>query len=62
VIWDYLEAEHRGKHVTLAPKMLIEKRLAEGLEDIKRGRVYGPFRSVKDLLRSLYRAKKTKTA
>lgn len=59
---DYLEVELRGNRVILTPKMLIEKGLAEGLEDIKEGRVHGPFRSVKEMLRSLHRAKKSKTA
>ncbi len=59
---DYLEVELRGNRVILTPKMLIEKRLAEGLEDIKQGRVHGPFKSVKEMLGSLHRAKKSKTA
>jgi hypothetical protein len=46
--------------VILTPKALIEKRLAEGLEDIKKGRVYGPFRSVNAMLRSLHREAKKK--
>jgi hypothetical protein len=37
------------------------KRLAEGCDDIRRGRVHGPFRSVPALLRSLHRIKKTKS-
>jgi hypothetical protein len=43
----------------LKPKALIEKRLAESLEDIRRGRVYGPFKSVPVLLRLLHRTKKS---
>lgn len=39
-------------------KALIEKRLAQSLEDIREGRVHGPFRSAAALLRSLHRAKK----
>jgi hypothetical protein len=41
-------------------KALIEKRLAQSLEDIREGRVHGPFRSAAALLRSLHRAKKRK--
>ena len=37
----------------LTPKTLIEKRLAEGLDDLKRGRTYGPFSSPSALIRSL---------
>jgi len=32
----------------------VEQRLAEGLEDVKKGRVYGPFSSAKALVRSLH--------
>jgi len=50
----------------LTPKVFVdkqvEKRLAEGLEDIKAGRVYGPFSSAKDMIRSLRGAQKSKKA
>jgi len=44
----------------MTPKALIEKRLAEGLNDIRKGRVRGPFRSVRALVRSLRKATKTR--
>ena len=61
---DYLEVElHDGK-VVLTPKTLVDKqikdRLKEGLEDIKRGRIHGPFDSTKDMVRSLRKGKKSK--
>ncbi|HEY6192130.1 MAG TPA: AbrB/MazE/SpoVT family DNA-binding domain-containing protein [Bacteroidota bacterium] len=61
---DYLEVElHDGK-VVLTPKTLVDKqikdRLKEGLEDIKRGRIHGPFHSTKDMVRSLRKGKKSK--
>ncbi len=65
-VGDLLEAKVEGKKITLMPKVVvdrdfIEKRLAEGLEDLKKGRVYGPFTSAKELVRSLHReAKKLK--
>ncbi len=43
-------------------KAHVEKRLAESLDDIRRGRVDGPFRSAAALLRSLHRTKKTKAS
>jgi hypothetical protein len=46
-----------GDRVNSTRKALIEKRLAEGLEDIRQGRVHGPFKSVPALLRSLHRSK-----
>jgi AbrB family looped-hinge helix DNA binding protein len=61
---DYLEVEVAAGKVVFTPKALvdrrIEKRLAEGLEDIKKGRVYGPFDSAKELVRSLHAGKKSK--
>jgi AbrB family looped-hinge helix DNA binding protein len=59
---DYLEVELEGDHLVLTPKALVEKRLIEGLDDIRKGRVHGPFRSVSALTRSLAGAKKTKTS
>ena len=43
-------------------KALVEKRLAESLDDIREGRVNGPFRSASALLRSLHRTKNTKAS
>jgi len=54
---DYLEVELIGDRVVLTPKALIEKRLAEGLEDIRKGRVRGPFRSASALVRSLRKSR-----
>jgi hypothetical protein len=48
--------------MTRTPKSLIEKRLAEGLEDIRRGRVHGPFQTARALVLSLHRPKKTKSS
>ena len=59
---DYLEVELIEDHLVLTPKALIDKRLAEGLQDIKHGRVHGPFRSAKELVRSLHRNRKSKKA
>ncbi len=63
---DYLEVELRDGKVILTPKTLVDKhieeRLAEGLEDVNRGRVHGPFHSAKDMVRSLRRSKKSKKA
>ena len=54
---DYLEVEEKGGKIVLTPKTLVDKRIekgiAEGLEDIRKGRVYGPFPSAKEMIRSL---------
>jgi AbrB family looped-hinge helix DNA binding protein len=58
---DYLEVVLEDDRVILTPKAFIEKRLAEGLEDIRKGRVRGPFRSASALVRSLRKARKVRT-
>ncbi len=45
----------------MTPKALIEKRLAESLDDIRKGRLHGPFRSLLALFRSLRKTKRAKT-
>ena len=50
---DYLEVELVRNRLILTPKILIEKRLAEGLRDIKNGRVLGPFTTAQEALRAL---------
>ncbi len=52
-VGDLLEAKvERGK-ITLTPKSLVDRRLAEALEDVRRGRVYGPFNTAAEMIRSL---------
>jgi len=53
---DYLEVEVLGGRLVLTPKVLIEKRLEEAMEDVRRGRVHGPFPSVDAMLGSLHSA------
>lgn len=62
---DYLEPEIKNKSIVLKPKKLIDSDQAwfwtkewqkgekEADEDIKKGRVYGPFNNARDLLKSL---------
>ena len=67
---DYLEVEVKRGKVVMTPKALVdkplEKRLAEGLEDLRAGRSHGPFDSAKDAVRFLHteakRRKKTKAS
>lgn len=45
-VGDLFEAKvERGK-ITLTPKSLVDRGIAEGLEDIKKAREYGPYASV----------------
>lgn len=54
---DYLEVEVEDHRLIMTPKILVEKRLAEGLEDIREGRVRGPFKSAREAMKAL-RSKK----
>lgn len=61
---DYLKVEVDKGKVVLTPKALVDKdverRLAESFEDFRKGRVYGPFSSAKEAIRSLRSGKKRK--
>ena len=66
-VGDLLEASFEKGKITLTPKSLIDRRIEEGLEDIRRGRTYGPFDTADQMIDSLQRnikerakAKKTK--
>lgn len=59
---DYLEVELNDDKMLITPKALVEKRLAEALADVKHGRVHGPYRSSKEMLRSLRRDQKPSPA
>ena len=54
-IGDILEAKvERGK-ITFIPKSLVDRGIAEGLEDIKRGRVHGPFSTAQEAVGFLHK-------
>lgn len=67
---DFLTAKIKNSEIILQPKKLIpkeqewfwtkewQKKEREANEDIKKGRVYGPFTNAKDLIRSLRSKKK----
>ena len=51
-VGDLLEAKvERGK-ITLTPKSLIGVGVAEGLEDIRKGRIYGPYGAARDAMQA----------
>lgn len=53
-VGDLLEAKvERGK-VTFTPKSVIDRGIAESLEDFKRGRSYGPFDTAEEMIASLH--------
>ena len=51
-IGDVLEARAvRGK-IVFEPKSIVDRGIAEGLEDIRKGRVHGPYRSVPEAMKA----------
>jgi AbrB family looped-hinge helix DNA binding protein len=67
-VGDFLEATAKGNVITLKPKTVVDRhpdidaRLREALEDIKAGRVYGPFNSAKEVISDLHkRTREAKT-
>ena len=57
-VGDLLEAKVQGRKITLTPKSIVDRELALALEDVKKGRVFGPFSSAKDMIRSLHQEAK----
>ena len=57
-VGDLLEANVEGKKITLTPKSVVDRELALALEDVRKGRVYGPFSSAKEMIQSLHREAK----
>jgi bifunctional DNA-binding transcriptional regulator/antitoxin component of YhaV-PrlF toxin-antitoxin module len=54
-VGDFLEAKvERGK-ITLTPKTVIDRGVAESLEEFRKGRSYGPFDAAEEMLDSLDR-------
>lgn len=54
-VGDLLEARFEKGKITLTPKSLVDSRIEEGLEDIRRGRTYGPFDTADQMIESLQR-------
>ena len=52
-IGDLLEASVEHGKITFTPKSLVDRHLAEGLEDAKRGRTHGPYATAKDAIKAL---------
>jgi AbrB family looped-hinge helix DNA binding protein len=76
---DLVEARAERGKIVLTPKMVVDReytpgqrriidaRLAESLDDLKKGRTYGPFETHEEMIKSLHsetrkaRTKKTKS-
>jgi len=53
-IGDLLEAEVKDRKIVMAPKSAIDQVIAEGLEDVKKGRVSPAFPSAEEAIRYLH--------
>ena len=52
---DYLEVSLEQDRLVFSPKALVDKRLAEGLRDLRTGRTLGPFRTADKAIKALKR-------
>ena len=52
-IGDLLEASVEHGKITFTPKTLIDRHLAEGLDDVKHGRTYGPYATADEAVAAL---------
>lgn len=60
-VGDLLEAKAERGKVTFIPKSAVDREIAEGLDDIRKGRTYGPFGTAEEMIRFLHgSAKKSK--
>ena len=57
---DYFDVELQNGKIIFTPKTLVDKRIEEGLEDIRQGQVYGPFNSAQEMIDSLHDSPKSK--
>ena len=53
-VGDLLEAKVEKGKITFTPKSVIDREIAEGLEDLRKGRTYGPYNTAGEMLRSLH--------
>ena len=54
-IGDLLEASFENGKITFTPKTVIDRHLAEGLEDVARGRTHGPYQTATAAVSALER-------
>lgn len=54
-VGDLFEAKVEGRTITLVPKRMIDRELTLALNDVRRGRVKGPFPTAEATIRALRR-------
>ena len=52
-IGDVLEAGVQDGRITFTPKSLVDRHLAEALEDIRKGRTHGPYATAEAAIKAL---------
>jgi AbrB family looped-hinge helix DNA binding protein len=52
-VGDLLEASFENGKITFTPKTVIDRHLAEGLEDFAKGRTHGPYETATDAIAAL---------
>jgi AbrB family looped-hinge helix DNA binding protein len=57
-VGDLLEAEVKGSTITLTPKSTVDRELAIALEEVRKGKTYGPFKTAKEAIRFLHQKAK----
>ena len=53
VVGDLLEATVVKGKITFTPKSVVDRQIAESLEDYRKGRFYGPFDAAEEMTASL---------
>jgi hypothetical protein len=61
-VGDLLEAKAEDGRIVFTPKSVIDRRLAEALDDLKAGRAHGPFASAEAMIASLKQNARTRGA
>jgi AbrB family looped-hinge helix DNA binding protein len=54
-VGDLLEASFENGKITFTPKTVIDRHLAEGMEDLARNRTHGPYQSASEAISALER-------
>ncbi len=52
-IGDILEANVEDGKITFTPKNLIDRHIAEGLENVRKGRTHGPYATAQAAIKAL---------
>jgi AbrB family looped-hinge helix DNA binding protein len=52
-VGDLLDATAQQGKIVFSSKTIVNREIAEGLEDVRQGRTYGPYDSPNDMIRAL---------